>query len=263
MLLLLKLLLVPALIATVTLATRRWGPRIGGLLTALPVVGGPTLCFYAVEQGDLFAAQAAHSTLVGLVAVVAFCVAYSHCSRRTEWPISLLTGWLGFAAVTVVIYALQPNVILGLLFVLASIALGQRALPAHFPESKAAKNSAWDLPLRMLASGALVLALTSLAGWLGPNLSGLLTPFPVATAIFAIFTHTEGGPNAVATYFSGFLQAFYSFAMFCFVLAVGLASLGLPLALALALFVQLGMQGLVLWRMTRSPELSAKRHEVR
>ena len=51
--LVLKILLVPTLIAAITLATRRWGPRIGGFLTALPVVTGPTLCFYAIEQGRI------------------------------------------------------------------------------------------------------------------------------------------------------------------------------------------------------------------
>jgi hypothetical protein len=65
MLLLLKLLLVPGLVAGVTLAARRWGLRIGGLLTALPMVAGPTLCFYAIEQGNRFAATAARATCSG------------------------------------------------------------------------------------------------------------------------------------------------------------------------------------------------------
>src|SRR5688572_1778556 len=51
-LLILKLVLVPALVAGLTLAARRWGPFVGGLLLGLPVVAGPTLYFYAVEQGD-------------------------------------------------------------------------------------------------------------------------------------------------------------------------------------------------------------------
>ena len=67
MLFALKLCLVPVLVGAVTLATRRWGPRIGGWLTALPVIAGPTLCFYAIEQGSEFARRAAGATLVGLV----------------------------------------------------------------------------------------------------------------------------------------------------------------------------------------------------
>ena len=63
MLLLLKLMLVPSLVAVATLAGRRWGPRVGGWFTALPIVGGPVLCFYAIEQGERFASRAAGGAL--------------------------------------------------------------------------------------------------------------------------------------------------------------------------------------------------------
>ena len=43
--LLLKLLLVPTLIALITLAGRRWGPAVAGWLARFPVLGG------AVEIG--------------------------------------------------------------------------------------------------------------------------------------------------------------------------------------------------------------------
>ncbi len=61
--LLLKLFLVPALIALVTLAGRRWGPAVAGWLSAFPVVAGPILGFIALEQGAAFAARAAIGTL--------------------------------------------------------------------------------------------------------------------------------------------------------------------------------------------------------
>ena len=57
MTLLLKLVLVPGLIALVTLAGRRFGPRLGGRLNALPLVAGPVLFFLALEQGDAFVAR--------------------------------------------------------------------------------------------------------------------------------------------------------------------------------------------------------------
>jgi len=67
LLLLLKVVLAPVRIAIVTLGARRRGPRIGGWLTGLPTVAGPTLCFFAFEQGERFAARASHGTVVGLV----------------------------------------------------------------------------------------------------------------------------------------------------------------------------------------------------
>ena len=76
-LLVLRLVLVPLLIAAVTLASRRWGYRVGAFVTALPAVAGPTLLFYAIQQGALFAADAARGSLLGLVGVAAFCLAYA------------------------------------------------------------------------------------------------------------------------------------------------------------------------------------------
>ena len=54
MTLLFKLVLVPGLIALVTMAGRRFGPRVGGWLNALPLVAGPVLFFLALEQGDQY-----------------------------------------------------------------------------------------------------------------------------------------------------------------------------------------------------------------
>src|SRR5947199_5249622 len=114
MFLLLKIVLVPALVASVTIAGRRWGPRIGGWLTALPVVAGPTLCFYAIEQGNGFAARAAQTTLAGLVALSAHSVAYAWGVRRVTWPVSITLGWLAFAGVTLALYQVQLSLIVSL-----------------------------------------------------------------------------------------------------------------------------------------------------
>jgi hypothetical protein len=251
LLLILKLFLVPLLIATVTLGARRWGPRVGGWLSGLPTVAGPTLCFYAFEQGNRFAARASHSTLVGLVAVPLFCVAYVYSSRRASWGLSLIAGWGAFLVGIAVLNRLQPNLAFGWLLLAASCAAAYLALPAHSAIAEGPEHSRWDLPMRMFAAAALVFVLTTAADRLGPALSGLLTPFPVAIAIIAAFTHTQRGVDPVIAFFRGFLPALVSFGLFCVVLALGLESLGLPLALALALVAQLSLQSLTLVGMTR------------
>jgi hypothetical protein len=74
--LLLKLLIVPLFLCGVSLAARRWGPQIGGLLAGFPVVTGPILFFLSVEQGSEFAARAAQGSLLAVIACIAFGVAY-------------------------------------------------------------------------------------------------------------------------------------------------------------------------------------------
>ena len=107
MTLLLKLVLVPGLIALVTMAGRRFGPRIGGWLNALPLVAGPVLFFLALEQGDQFVAQAALSTLAGLAAVAAFAVIYSWTAVARPWWVCVLVGWVAFAGLTLGLQAVQ------------------------------------------------------------------------------------------------------------------------------------------------------------
>jgi hypothetical protein len=249
----LKLCLVPVLVGGVTLATRRWGPRIGGWFTALPVIAGPTLCFYALEQGNEFAVGAAEATLAGLVAVAAHSVTYAHSCRRWSWLPSLFISWLAFGVVAVVFYVFQPNLLISFLMALASFVVAKRILPPRGETPVFSKHPGRDLLLRMAAALGLVFALTSTADSLGPTLSGFLAPFPVVTAIIAAFTQVERGPDAVITYFHGFVPALNSFAVFCFVFASVLKPIGLPLTVAAALSAQLVIQTINLWRMMSLP----------
>lgn len=251
LLLLLKIFLVPVLIAVVTVGTRRWGARVGGWLSGLPTVAGPTLCFYAFEQGNRFAARASHATLIGLVAVPFFCVAYVYSARRMNWAVSLLAGWGAFLAGIAVLNQFQPPLAASWFLLAASCALGVIVMPPHVVTGAGPAHTNWDLPMRMLTAAVLVFTLTAAADRLGPALSGLLTPFPVAIAIIAAFTHTQRGTDTVIVFFRGFLPALVSFGLFCVVLAVGLERLGLAIALGLALVVQLSTQSATLWVWTR------------
>ena len=246
--LVLRLILVPALIAVVTLATRRWGPTVGGLLMALPVVAGPTLAFYAVDQGNRFAAEAAEATLLGLVAVAGFCISYARAARRWKWPFSLVIGWSVFGVVSSLLSGARFHVLVNLTLALLALVLARRIIDASGTPPSAVARPKWDLPLRMLTAAMLVFVLTSLAERLGPAVSGVLTPFPVVTAIFAAFTHAQAGPVAVARFLRGFIPGLCTFAIFCVVLSAGLRMFSLPVAFSLALILQIACQAVVLWR---------------
>jgi hypothetical protein len=251
MLLILKLCLVPALVGAVTLAARRWGLRVGGVLTGLPMVAGPTLAFYAIEQGHVFAAGAARSAMLGICATAAFCVAYARSAARTPWPISVIAGWAAFAAVAALTYGLRDLGGIGELVLASSVLLfGRRLVPA--PSSLPAPSipRRWDLVLRMLASAVAVVLLTALAAWLGARLSGILSAFPVVTLILAVFTHVQHGPAAVSVFLRALLRGLHGFALFCFVLSIALGPLrwSLMAALVTALAAQMVLQTIMLRR---------------
>lgn len=245
MTLLLKLVLVPGLIALVTMAGRRFGPRVGGWLNALPLVAGPVLFFLALEQGDAFVARAALSTLAGLAAVAAFAVIYSWVAMARRWWVCVLVGWTAFAALTVALQAVPWTAVSGLALALGAFGVAPFLLPAVPDAPVPAAAPAWDLPLRMAAAVVLVLVVTGLAAWLGPRLAGAITPFPIATTILLAFNHAQQGAPAAVGFLRAFLPAMWSFALFCFVLAVGVVGLGRDLGFLAALAVSLAVQGAV------------------
>jgi hypothetical protein len=198
--------------------------------------------FYAIQQGALFAADAARGSLLGLVGVAAFCLAYARASRRFHWALCLFLGWSSFAIVTVAMYRVHAGPIVA--FVIAVVALfGARALlPSHGPVPAASGAPRWDLPLRMSSAAALVFSLTAAAERLGSSVSGILTPFPVATAILAGFTHAQRGSAACIEFLRTYTPGLCGFGIFCVTLALTLPHLSIAASFVVALVTQLVLQ---------------------
>ena len=253
MLLLLKIIVVPALIISVTLAGRRWGPRVGGVFASLPLVAGPVLFFLAQEQGEGFAAEAARATLVSLIAVAASGLAYAWASLRAPWWASLAASWGSFVLLVLALHRIPWTPLAAFSAALASFILARALLPQTGEGAAPATRSAWDMPLRVISAVALVLVTTGLAPSLGPTLSGALTPFPVALAILMAFTHVQQGPHTTIRFLRGFFPGMWSFAVFCLVTTLGLVALGKWVGFALALASVIPVQTAVLWWGARAP----------
>ncbi|MGA8745000.1 MAG: hypothetical protein WB507_03950 [Solirubrobacterales bacterium] len=243
MILLSKLLLAPSCVVAVSLAGRRWGTAIAGILGGLPVVAGPILLVLALVHGPTFGAIAAAGTLLGLCALATFVVIYGRVSESLGPAASVLCGWGGFLATVALLDQIRPPEAVALAMAGASFAAGLALLPV--PGGEPAQTGTlpwWDLPARGLAAMALVLILTAASGSLGPNLSGLLAPFPIITGVLAVFTHAHGGSAQVRILLRNFLIGFYGFASFCFILAIGLLPLGTGPAFIVAIAVAVGVQ---------------------
>lgn len=252
-LLITKVLLAPLCVVAVTLAGRRWGIAVAGLLGGLPVVAGPILLAETLLHGRDFGADAAAGTLLGLTALTAFVVVYGR-TAQTRGPVaSVLCGWAAFLLCVAVLQMVQPPPALSLVLVGACFALGLRLLPLPSRQVGELTPPPWDLPARAGASLGLVLALTAVSGALGPHLSGLLAPFPIITSILAVFTHAHGGTGQVEILLRNFLLGFYGFATFCFLLAISLPDLSTAAAFLLATVAALTMQALILL-LKRSPD---------
>jgi hypothetical protein len=92
----------------------------------------------------------------------------------------------------------------------------------------------WDIPVRMLIAAVLVWGLTRAAAVVGPHVSGLLTPFPVAVTIMAAFTHHHDGAAAARRFLRALLLGLVSFAVFFLAIGALIAGLGVVRAFTAA-----------------------------
>jgi hypothetical protein len=249
-----KILLAPLCVVAVSLAGRRWGVAVAGVLGGLPVVAGPILLVVTLLHGRDFGAEAAAGTLLALAALATFVVVYGLVAATAGPLPSVLCGWAAFLLGVAVLSLVEPPPALSLLFAAACFALGLRLLPTPPPSVPAAPTPPWwDLPARALAALALVLGLTAVSGALGAHLSGLLAPFPIITSVLAVFTHGHGGFVQVSVLLRNFLFGFYGFAAFCFTLTLALPDLTTGAAFGLSTAVALAVQATIfLLRMPNS-----------
>lgn len=218
--LLLKLTLAPALVVAATLAGRRWGPRVGGILIATPLVAGPILLVVTLQQGHDFGARAARGSLLGIVALSVFCVVFAKVTSL-GWPSALLVGWLSFAFVGAVATLWDAPPVAGILLALAALAVARLLLGADGDRAKIPRPPPpWDLYARAGSTAALVFGITTAAHQVGPAVSGILTPFPIATSVLAAFALAHDGDLAARSMLRGFVRALPGFATFFFVVAV-------------------------------------------
>jgi hypothetical protein len=247
MMLLLKLMLAPLLVAAATLAARKWGPRVGGLLLGLPLTTGPIFLFLAIDQGPHFAAGATVGILFGLIGLAAFAVAFAAASSRTGWVASLAFATTAFFAFSAGVRRLDSDMIIAGLAAWLALVLAASLIRRPQPRIARAAPPWWDLWVRMLAVAALTLAITAAASRLGPILSGIVGTYPVAITVVITFTHAQLGRNAALDMLRGSVLSWISFVS-CF-LAIGLSleALGTALAIGLGVLAAVATSVLVLW----------------
>ncbi|MGE8483896.1 MAG: hypothetical protein ACN6Q5_15015 [Pseudomonas sp.] len=245
--LMLKLLVIPGFLLLISLAGKRWGPSVAGWLSGLPVVVGPILLFLAIEQGQVFAAQAAAAALSAMFAMIAFCVTYAQVAQRLSWPWALTMAVLVWASVAVVLSLIPPSLALSMIAAATALLAAPYLFPSVQPVISGPAPKSDKLLLRMMAGALLTLAVTVLASTVTANVStvgerwsGLLAVFPVLGSVMAVFSQQTRGPAFTAALLRATATGMYSFAAFCLVLALALPRFGWT-GFALGIGASLGM----------------------
>lgn len=248
----LKIFLTPALIGAASLAGRRWGPSVSGWLVGLPLTSGPITFLVALSFGTAFAKSTAMGTLLGTASQMLVCLVYAWVSKRWAWPLSLLASVAVFAASTWLLKDLH----LSLPFLFGVILTGLSLVLIAFPKEPAGQEQniplpRWDIPARMVLVTAYVITLTTLAPRIGPQLTGLITPFPLYALVLATFGQHHGGSKAAIQVMRGLTAGLFSFAIFFCVLAATIETLPLWQSFTLAAIAVIIVQGMALWVLTK------------
>ena len=195
---------------------------------------------------SIFGADAAAASLLGLAATGVFAVVYARLAPRARPLPTLLVGWAAYFVAIAVLDLPGFGAVVSFVIAAGAFEAGRLLVPAHpgmTPPERTPPR--WDLPARALAALAMVLAITLAAGSLGPELSGLLAPFPILTSVLIVFTHAHDGADEAQVLIRAFLLGFYGFATFSLVLALTLREVAVAPSFALALgagaVVQLAM----------------------
>jgi hypothetical protein len=231
----LKLLLAPLLVVLSSLAGRRWGPRLAGILIVLPIVAGPILLILYLDHGSSFAAGAARAATLGIVPLALFALIFAYLSRRHGWLLTLVAAWAAVLLADFVLARLAVPAVLALLLALLALH-GAGALLRRLdePAPVAVPTPWWDLPARAVAAASLVLLVTGLADSLGPALTGVLAPFPIALSVVCAFTTAQAGHSGVLALMRGIVPGLDGFALFCFLVAVLINKVGGAAAFGIA-----------------------------
>ncbi len=204
----------PLLIAATTLAGRRWGPGFSGWLIGFPLTSGPVSLILALQYGPPFAAQAAIGNLGGLASICAFSLAYCLIAPRAKWLVSAGAGIVFFLMATLVWNSFTMALLPTCVITLAALALTVRLIPRRPMAAATAGTPRWDIPLRMVVATTFVVTLTAFAAVLGPQLSGLITPFPVFAVVLAVFAHHQQGAQAAIQVLRGLGLSLFGCAAF-------------------------------------------------
>jgi uncharacterized membrane protein (GlpM family) len=242
-LLALKLLLVPAFLAAISFAGRRWGPGVAGWLSGFPSLTGPILFFLAIERGAEFTAQAAVLSLACVFPALSFGIAYAWASRRLAWPGAVACAFAAWTAGVALLAQLPLTTLTSLALSLAALFAAPRLFPR--PQAIGAMRAlpAWEIMLRMAAGAAMVLAVTATAQALGTVWTGLFAAFPVMSSVMAVFSHRANGPGFVQAMLRAMIGGLYAYLTCCLCVAAMLERSGVALTFTVAVLATVAVQG--------------------
>lgn len=223
-----KFFAAPLLIGLASLAGKRWGPALSGLLGGLPLVGAPVVLVLWLTGGTEVAHRAALTAPIGVWATMTYLLVFATVSSKLGWKATLAVSWLCYLTVATFLHYSRLDQCwgLGLAVMPALFVVATRVLPVPATPPQAVHLPPQELFARMAAAVVLVALLTTAATVIGPDFTGVFAGAPVAATVIPSFTLALAGRDPLLRTLRGFLSGQMGFAAFFLVLAALMSTWG-------------------------------------
>ncbi|MGA7834337.1 MAG: hypothetical protein WCA31_03940 [Acidimicrobiales bacterium] len=242
--LVLRIIIGPLGVLVGTIAQRRLGHAVGGLVIGLPLTSLPLLGLVALQRGSAFTGSMTTAILIGSIAEGLVLWTYAHMTTRFS-PVIALTGTLALFTISLVLLGtLHLSAITAGVLTAAGFALALRWWPTTNADESVPSGRS-RLAARVVAATIFTVIIVTMAGKLGALLSGLVDALPMTTMLMAFMTHQEQGSEAASRFVRGVLRGSFSWVISTVVLAELLRTGDLMLAFGLSLATALVVQGAI------------------
>jgi hypothetical protein len=221
MMLVLKLVLVPTLVGFASWLSRRFGHRVAGVLSGLPLISAPILTFLAMDD-VAFAKRTAEITLLTFSANFAHYVAFGHAVRRMPWWAALALSMTAYFALMAMLVRFHWPVTVSMAVSLLLLALAYFALPRPRTPAQTPAVPNWELALRIGFTLAITVFILFGTPHLGPTVAGLALSLPISGLILPCFVAKLYGADAAVYLLRGFITGLAGFVVFFAIAGLGL-----------------------------------------
>ncbi len=231
-----KMAIAASVVIGATIAAERAGPLIGALVATLPVSAGPSYFFLAFEQDAAFISESALGSLLLNAATAVYVTTYVLLSQRHPFIVCVpaaITAWLGSLFLFSHFFrSANAAALLNIVVFATCFVLVRRYRNVRMPKM----NLRWyDFAFRAGLVGILVGVILGLHKLMGPLATGALAAFPIVfTSMMLILHRRYGGPACAAVMANG-ITGLFGFGIATYFLHKSVISLGVPLALSIAL----------------------------
>ena len=231
-----KALVTAATVAVVMGLSRHAGPRLAGLVAALPTVSAPTLVWLMQAHGEAFAVKAAIGSVSACAMLAAFALVYALTAQRGGIAVALMSGLVGALVLAEPALLMSDNLLSASVLALVTCTVAVVVMPGLRVGAVLGRSTWVQAACTALGAGGLSVLAVVAAPALGTFATGLLASLPTVSGAVAVIEHATGGHRAVEQFLRGFvLGLFGKIAFFAaFVLLAKPAGIAAALALACA-----------------------------